>query len=177
MPSQQQIGDYDSDAVESKMLYPVPDLRGKTYVEIENMKELDHFEVVIKSKEYSSAYGRGKICTQSVDAGTQKEHGTVIEITISLGTRQVKMPSLVGLTKEQAQILLLRAGFLYENIEVAEKYDANATPGMVLGQYRGKAVTPESEARIYVNSYKGEEENGGDSDTGIDFDGNNEIIN
>ena len=183
MPSQQQIGDYDSDAVESKVYYNIPDLRGKTYAELKGNKELDHFEVVIKNKEYSNAYARGKICAQSIDPGTPKEHGTVLEITISLGTRQVRMPALTGLTKEQAQILLLRAGFLFENIEVAEKYDSSAVPGMVLGQYpeRGKAVSPESEARIYVNSYKGEEENDDDTDTLGDNDTSandtNEIIN
>lgn len=159
MPSQQQIGDYDSDAVESKTFYNVPDLRGKTYVELKEVDELDHFEVVIKNKEYSKTYGRGKICSQSINPGVSKEHGTVIEITISLGTRQVRMPSLTGLSKEKAQIALLSAGFLYENIEVAEKYDSSSISGIVLEQYpvRGKAISPESEVRIYVNSYEEDE--------------------
>ncbi|MBO4734577.1 MAG: PASTA domain-containing protein, partial [Clostridia bacterium] len=131
MPSQQQIGDYDSEAVESKVLYTVPDLRGKFYVEIEKMKELDHFEVVIKNKEYSNTYERGKICSQSIDPGTSKEHGTVIEIAISLGTHQVRMPGIVGLTEQEAQIELLKIGLLYNNIEIAEKYDSNSKPGIV----------------------------------------------
>ena len=165
MPSQQQIGDYDSDAVDSKAFYNVPDLRGKTYVELEEIEELDHFEVVIKNKEYSKTYERGKICAQSIDPGTSKEYGSVIEIVISLGSRQVKMPSLAGMTQEKAQIVLLKTGFLYENIEMVEQYDSSATPGIVLDQYpeRGKAVSPESGVRVYVNSY--EEESSSDIDS------------
>ena len=158
MPSQQQIGDYDSDAVDSKAFYDVPDLRGKTYVELADIEDLDHFEVVIKNKEYSKTYERGKICEQSIAPGTSKEYGSVIEIVISLGTRQVRMPSLAGMTQEQAQIALLRAGFLFENIEIVEQYDSSATPGIVLDQYpeRKKAISPESEVRVYVNSYEEE---------------------
>lgn len=170
MPSQQQIGDYDSDLAESKMLYTVPELRGKYYVEIENLKELDHFEVVIKGKEYSSNYERGQICEQSVSAGDSKEHGTVIQVTISLGTQQVRMPRVTGLTKEQAQIELLKIGLLYKNIEITPKYDANAAPDMVIGQYpdQGKAISPESAVRVYVNSYTGDDKNSSGSDADVD---------
>jgi len=167
MPSQQQIGDYDSDAVESKALYSVPDLRGKFYVEIEKMKELDHFKVVIKNKEYSGSYERGKICAQSVEAGSSKEHGTVIELTISLGASQVRMPGIVGLTQEQAEIELLKIGLLYQNIEVTEQYDTSALTGMVIGQYpeRGKAISPESSVRVYVCKNDGEGEETGDEES------------
>ena len=167
MPSQQQIGDYDSDAVESKALYSVPDLRGKFFVEIEKMKELDHFKVVIKNKEYSGSYERGKICAQSVEAGSSKEHGTVIELTISLGASQVRMPGIVGLTQEQAEIELLKIGLLYQNIEVTEQYDTSALSGMVIGQYpeRGKAISPESSVRVYVCKNDGEDENTDEEET------------
>ena len=53
---------------------------------------------------------------------------------------------------------LLKQGFLYENIEVVEKYDADKEPGMVLEQSPeyGEKTTVEAVVRIYVKSYKGD---------------------
>lgn len=168
MPSIQQIGDYDSDAVESKLLYVAPDLCGKYYVEVADSKDYVHYDIVIKGKEYSNTYERGKICAQSVEAGTQHEHGTTIEITISLGTSQVKMPSLVGLKPDRAVIELLKAGFFYKNIELVDEYDADSPPNMVLRQYpeSGKAISPELSVRVFYNSYTGTDQDETSSDSG-----------
>ena len=59
-----------------------------------------------------------------------------------------------------AKLELLKQGFLYENIEVVEKYDEDAKPGAVLGQEPeyGSTANAEQIVRIYINSYKGENE-------------------
>ena len=162
MPSKASIGDYDSDAIESKMLYTVPDLRGKYYAEVEGSDECDHFKLVIKGKDYSSTYPRGQICAQSVAGGESAAHETVIELTISLGAKDVRMPSVTGMTADQAKIELLKTGLLYENIEIVDEYDADSKPGTVLRQSpeRGQTINTEIAVRIYVNSYTGEESNG-----------------
>lgn len=159
MPETASIGDIDSDAIESKVLYPVPDLRGKRYSEIANSDECKHLKVVIKTKEYSSEYERGEICSQSIQAGESAEHGALLELTISLGSMEFRMPDVSGLSKEQAMIELLKLGLLYDNIDVTDEFDSESIPAIVLRQEpaRGETITAESKVIIFVNSYKGED--------------------
>ena len=161
MPDLPTIGDVDSDAVEQVILHKVPDLTGKLYSEImENMdsEEYEHFKISIKGKEYSDKYSRGTVCSQTVEAGKEVEKDTEIQVIISLGSAEVKVANVVGLDEMSAKLELLKQGFLYDNIEVIEKYDSEAMPGIVLEQSPkyGESVSTESKVRIYINSYKGD---------------------
>lgn len=158
IPETASIGDVDSDALESKIVYKVPDLRGKLYSEIEDSKECEHIKIVIKGKEYSDTYPKGQICSQSIAGGESAEHDSLVEITISLGPKNIKMPDVSGLTPDQAKIELLKIGILYENIEMIDEYDSDSKPGIVLRQdpQRDKIITSEEYVRVFVNSYEGE---------------------
>ena len=162
MPETASIGDIDSDAVESKVLYPVPDLRGKLYSEIADSDECKHLKVVIKTKEYSSEYERGQICAQSIQAGESAEHGALLELTISLGSMEFRMPDISGLSEEQAVIELLKLGLLYDNIDITDEFDSESKPAIVLRQEpaRGETITAESKVIVFVNSYKGDNNSG-----------------
>lgn len=63
----------------------------------------------------------------------QVARDTKIEVTISLGPKEVKIANVVGLEEINAKLELLKQGFLYDNIEVLEKYDENKKPGAVPG--------------------------------------------
>ncbi|MBO4693024.1 MAG: PASTA domain-containing protein [Clostridia bacterium] len=158
IPETASIGDVDSDAVESKLVYKVPDLLGKYYAEIENSKDCEHIKLVIKGKEYSSTYTKGQICAQSIAGGQSAEHDSVVELTISLGPKEFKMPDLSGYTPEQAKIELLKIGILYDNIEIVDEYDSEAKSGIVLRQdpLRDAIINGEVKVRVFVNSYNGE---------------------
>ncbi len=160
IPSMDEIGDFDSEAVESKKLYTVPDFMGQYYAKIIENEENDKFEFVIVGKEFSSKYAKGAVCKQSVAAGTGVERDTKIELTISLGPQEIKVPNVIGLDEANAKIELLKAGFLYENIDVAEKYDRDSNPGTVLKQTPdyGTSANTEIVVTIYINSYTGEDE-------------------
>lgn len=160
MPSTPSIGDVDEGAEESKILYTVPDLTGKYYHQITGGEEYERFAFVIKGKEYSDKFARGTICAQSIEKGQQVESATEIAVTISLGPLDIKIANVVGMEENAAKLELLKQGFLYENIEVVEKYDTEAKPGVVLGQEPefGGTANAEQIVRIYINSYKGEEE-------------------
>lgn len=162
MPETASIGDIDSDAIESKILYPVPDLRGKLYSEVVNSDECKHIKTVIKKKEYSSQYERGQICSQSIQAGESAEHGALLELTISLGSKEFRMPDVSGLSEEQAVIELLKLGLLYDNIDITDEFDSESKPAIVLRQEpdRGETITAESKVIVFVNSYKGEGNSG-----------------
>ncbi len=163
------IGSVDSDAVESVKLYTVPDFTGKTYAEIMDDKENEVFKIVIKTKTFSNEFSKGKVCKQSVKKGKEVKRETKIELTISLGASEFKMPNVVGLDEQSAKLELLKAGFLYENIEVLEKYDEQSEPGVILEQspeYSQK-INADIMVKIYKNTYEGEEPMGGGDDDQI----------
>lgn len=168
VPNVPSIGDVDKDAVESVIVYQVPDLSGKYYNELldDENDEYERFKFAIKGKEYSDKYARGMICAQSVAAGTEVQNETLIEVTISLGPKEIKVANVVGLDEMSAKLELLKQGFLYENIEVVEKYDTDKEPGIVLEQTPeyGQSTTTEVTVRIYVNSYQGDIFDGDGSD-------------
>ena len=68
------------------------------------------------------------------------------------------MPNVVGLDEQTAKLELLKAGFLYENIEVLEKYDEDYAPGQIIEQYpaAGDTVNAEIGIKIYINTYEGD---------------------
>ena len=159
-PIVDQIGTVDKDAVQTAKLYSVPDLKGKTYSEIlETAEEYDKFQIVLADKAFSDTYPVGTVCAQSKGPKSQVEKDTVIEITISLGAKEVEIASVKGLDEQSAKLELFKQGFLYNNIEVNEKYDEDAKPGVVLDQ-EPKAKTKVSrdvKVQIFINTYTGEE--------------------
>ena len=114
-------------------------------------------------KEYSDKYQRGQICAQSVAEGTGVVRDTKIELTISLGPKEIKIANVLGLDETNAKLELLKLGFLYDNIEVAEKYDEDHDPGVVLEQEPkyGTQVSADSAVKIYINSYTGSSDSSG----------------
>lgn len=155
VPSVASIGSVDSGAAESVSLYSVPDFTGKYYSEIQENEEYSHFDFVIKGQEYSDKFARGTVCAQSVAAGSDVEKNTTVELTISLGSKEIKIANVVGLTEDKAKIELMKQGFLYNNIEVVPRYDADREPGTVLEQEPkyGSSVSTEIKVTIYINSY------------------------
>ncbi len=158
VPKVESIGDVDPDAVESVILYEVPETLGKYYYQLEDIEDYERFKFSIKGKEYSDKYARGMICAQSVEAGKEVEKETEIQVTISLGPKEIAVANVIGLDEMSAKMELLKQGFLYENIEVVEREDPNKEPGMVILQtpeYNEK-VTAEAVIRIEINSYEPE---------------------
>ena len=97
--------------------------------------------------------------------GTNVVRDTKIELTISLGPKEVKIANVKGLDEMSAKIELLKQGFLYDNIEVLEKYDEDREPGTVLEQEPkyGTQVSPQAPVKIYINSYTGSSDTSGTS--------------
>lgn len=158
-PDVDQLGDYDSELVDSTTLFAVPEFRGKYYAEILEDEENEKFKISIAGKAYSNETPRGTICAQSIAPGTDVERDTAITVTISLGPQEFKVANVVGMTENDAKLELLKQGLLFENIEVVDMYDSEKEPGVVLEQTpeSGDKVTAESVIRICVNSFEKEE--------------------
>lgn len=161
-PSIDEIGAIDSGAEVSAVLFTVPRLTGKYYAELADTTQpeseiYEKFEFIIKGKEFNDKYPRGQICAQSVAEGTGVVRDTKIELTISLGPKEIKIANVLGLDETKAKLELLKQGFLYDNIEVLGKYDEDREPSTVLEQEPkyGTQISADSAVKIYINSYKG----------------------
>lgn len=160
MPQIESIGTMDPGAdVQITKHYKVPQLNGMYYSQLEEVlkDDYDNFTFEIKGQEYSDK-ARGTICAQSINAGSSVVKGTKIELTISLGPKEIKIANVIGQTKDEAILELLKQGFLYENIIIEEKYDTTKKPDVVIKQTPtyGTKVNTNVAVTIYVNSYKGE---------------------
>ena len=169
-PEVDQIGDVDSNIEPTVKLYKVPDFSNKYYSEIIDNDEYEMFEFVIVDREFSDKIAKGKVSSQSVKADTEVERDTKIELTISLGTKEIKMPNLIGMTSDEAKFELLKQGFIFENINPDKnadytKYDSNAEPGVVVEQTPayGESVNTDIAVIFYTNSYVEEDFSTGDS--------------
>ena len=154
------IGDRPDDIPEEvEKLYAVPDFTGEYYSSIIEKEANENFVFVLKKQEYSTQ-PRGTVCAQSVVKGTSVKKDTEIELVISLGPKDFKMPSVLNKNETEAKLELLKSGFLYENIEVLEKYDEAYTPNQIIEQYPapGAQVHANMSVKIYINTYQGDEE-------------------
>ena len=166
-PAVDQIGSVDSEAQQSTKFYAVPDFSGQTYTEISENNEYEKFDIIIADKAFSDKYPAGTVCEQSVAANSQVEKDTKIELTISVGPKEIKIASVKGFEEKDALLELLKQGFLYNNIEVLEKYDQDSKPGIVLEQNpaAGSQVSTESKVEIYINSYEGGSDTASDNNS------------
>jgi len=158
-PVVDKIGDVESGAEVTAKLYSVPDFKGKYYAEIIEEDQYEMFEFVIVDKSFSSQYPKGTVCAQSIAPNNAVERDTKIELTISLGNSEVKIANVIGQSETDAKLELLKQGFLYDNIIVKEKYDADREPATIVDQEPeyGTSVSTDIKVIIYINSYEGEE--------------------
>ncbi len=119
---------YNDDGIE------VPDWSGKSYNDvITDLTDRNvELEIIIVGKVYSDEYAKGAIVNQTV-MGEKVEPNSEIGVYLSLGPSSLTMPSIIGLTCEEAKVALFEAGFLSENIEFRERISDSNTPGTVVG--------------------------------------------
>lgn len=161
-PSSQVIGSVDKDSIEAPKQYSVPKLVGKWYSDIvdDEDDQYENFTITVKDKVFSDKYSKGTICEQSVKEGSSVLKGTEIQVVISLGPREIKIANVVGLDEMSAKMELLKQGFIYQNIEIIDKYDSEGLPGAVLEQKPayGTKTNTDITVELYINSYTGEED-------------------
>lgn len=96
---------------EGKPTGVVPNVIGQEYDEtIEPYLNAAGYELGTVEKVESDAE-KGEIIDQDPASGAEAEQGTKINLVVSKGTNKVKMPSLLGLTLEEAKQMLKDCGF------------------------------------------------------------------
>ncbi|HHY33424.1 MAG TPA: Stk1 family PASTA domain-containing Ser/Thr kinase [Firmicutes bacterium] len=134
---------YEKVKLNSRVLLVVS--MGKEMVEVPDLKGLDVRQAVlelerlelkegIQTEEYSSDVARGRVLSQSPEAGTRVEKGIPIDIVVSAGPEPnvVAVPDVVGATLSDAESRLALAGLVKGN--VTEEAREGETPGVVLSQ-------------------------------------------
>ncbi len=106
----------------------VPDVVGRTVDDARQRAEREDlaFEEVLG---IHHAQPPGTVVAQEPLAGQMAPRGSPLQVTVSLGPPERPVPDVVGLSREQAETILIQAGFEVEVLRV----DASADVGQVVG--------------------------------------------
>jgi serine/threonine protein kinase/transcription elongation GreA/GreB family factor len=88
----------------------VPNLVGKQFTEVSADTSITTNWTIVKGSEQYNAAAAGNIIKQTPEAGTSAKKNTKITVTVSKGPRTVKMPNVVGKTKDDAYTELYNLG-------------------------------------------------------------------
>ena len=118
----------------------IPNLVGKTVDEAKKMLTESKLKYVEGEPEYNIEYEAGKIISQEpafVDGRNIKEN-TEVKVIVSLGTEKTKVPTLKGLTKEEAETAAKDAKII---LEIVEETSETIEAGYIIKQ----EIEPETE--------------------------------
>lgn len=140
----------------AKPLSVMPDLSGKTYEEAlallkaQNVNE----ETIKQNTEHNDEVDADKIIRQSPAAGAEFDPDQVeIVLTISRGKQTVNMPSLIGMSRDEAVKTIESLGLEVEAVKEKSSYDVER--GKVMEQWpfeANEAVSPGTKITITVSS-------------------------
>ena len=103
----------------STVTYEVEDLVGKSYYELREKNLKGYVKLKVVAQQYDDA-ARGTVLEQSPAPGTRVEKEAVIEIVISVGPEEIKLPSLAGWDQSMAVSYLEALGFRVQTMKVVE---------------------------------------------------------
>ena len=114
----------------SNKSYPVPDIRGKTVEEAQEMEGVkDIFLIEVQGTRTTEEYQPGQIVEQDPAAGRTRKSNLVIQVYVAAEPEKVPMKDLVGMEYRQARVLLTDMGLdLKVTTETvsSDKYGADA---------------------------------------------------
>jgi serine/threonine-protein kinase len=127
----------------------VPDVVGRTVEEARRRTEREDLALE-EALAIHHAQPLGTVVAQEPLAGQMARPGSALRVTTSLGPPERPVPDVVGLSREQAEMILLQAGF---EVEVT-RLDASADVGQVVGvrPAPGTPVVPPGGVRLLVSA-------------------------
>lgn len=122
------LGDFGSAG--SNKSYPVPDIRGKTVEEAQEMEGVkDIFLIEVQGTRTTEEYQPGQIVEQDPAAGRTRKSNLVIQVYVAAEPEKVPMKDLVGMEYRQARVLLTDMGLdlkITTETVSSDKYGADA---------------------------------------------------
>ena len=114
----------------SNKSYPVPDIRGKTVEEAQEMEGVkDIFLIEVQGTRTTEEYQPGQIVEQDPAAGRTRKSNLVIQVYVAAEPEKVPMKDLVGMEYRQARVLLTDMGLdlkITTETVASDKYGADA---------------------------------------------------
>ncbi|WP_326909267.1 Stk1 family PASTA domain-containing Ser/Thr kinase [Sedimentibacter sp. MB31-C6] len=110
----------------------MPDLIGRDEEEAEKIIEDLGLVFNISEREYNDDFEEGKVVDQSEEEGTKLKENYTVDVIISKGQREIKVPNLIGKYAIEAGLILSEAGL--EEGRVTEDYSENVPSGQIIDQ-------------------------------------------
>ncbi len=128
----------------------VPRLYGNTPSQAKAVLEGTGLKLGTQSKDYNNDVPEGAIFYQNPSSGQSVKPGTAVNVTISLGPQQVKVPEVYGLSLAAAQTTLSNAGLNSTPVEV--KGDEAAGTALSTDPGAGAMLDPGSTVTLYYSA-------------------------
>ena len=114
----------------AKKTVSVPDVRGMS--EDDAQKTLENLNLVVEAQaQNNDTVASGKVISTDPAAGTQLTEGSKVTMYVSLGIESVEVPSIIGMSSEEAQSAIQNVGL---QASVTEDYSDTVASGMVISQ-------------------------------------------
>ncbi|MCR2050264.1 Stk1 family PASTA domain-containing Ser/Thr kinase [Acetatifactor muris] len=143
----------DSTEEEEKKTVKMPEVKGKSVEEVRNALT----DLGVKSEveyEESDEIAPGEVISADVEAGTEIEVGSTVKLVASAGPQGVEVPSVVGLSFEDASSRLKSQGF---EVTKAEEYSGEVETNMVISQVPSAETKAAKGSNITVTVSQGKE--------------------
>ncbi|KOU58743.1 serine/threonine protein kinase [Streptomyces sp. MMG1533] len=144
---------FDSGGVSNNKV-AVPGFVSETVEDANKLAENAGLKVVVTEKPCEDQ-SKGKVCDQDPDQGKEVEKGSTVNLTVSTGAPKVTVPSVIGLTLDEAKEKL--SGDDYEFTIKTESRESSDDPNSVLDQDPVKGEEVEKGSTITLTIAKAEE--------------------
>ena len=129
----------------------VPDLRGDPLARAEAEADEAGLDLVLQ-QEFNSDVPDGAVVSQSLAPGTEAERGDTLTVVLSLGPELAAVPSVEGLTREEALARLDEARFEYR---IVREYHESVPEDRVISQNPEAATELEVGKQVRLTVSKG----------------------
>ena len=125
--SSEAIEDNDT-SEENENMVAIPDVSGLSYAEAVATLNKEGFKVV-KEESESTTVRKGNVISQVPEAGNKAERGTsvTVYVSISASVGKVTVPNLIGLSEEDAIVVLIESGLDIGTISQINHTDPSLT--------------------------------------------------
>ncbi len=132
----------------------VPNFVGKNYIDdiMSNAEYNSNFKFETESV-YSTDAEPGSVIKQTPNAGTKLRKGKTVKLQIAYNDDSVMIEGIIGLSSDDAEQKLKKAGF---TTKIITSYQKNVTPGLVFDSYptEGSYAEKGSLVTLYVSTDK-----------------------
>lgn len=144
----------------------VPDVRGTDENTAKNTLSGAGLNVTVTT-DYSDSVAQGNVISQDPSAGTKVDAGTNVNIVVSLGSRPVSVPSVVGVSESNARQMIASAGLTVGTVTYRED---SAPAGQVISCDPGVGSSVSRGSTVNLVVSQGQSSSGGDTDEPDDSD-------